>query len=115
LASDEQTTGLDQINTAITQMDQVTQHNAALVEEAAAAAEALQNQGAALEKAVSIFQLTDLQTQQHSSAPMAKRKMNVHKPDARPTRPAVAPSRKPAIAGPASAKKTAKSDDWEEF
>ncbi|HXA46537.1 MAG TPA: methyl-accepting chemotaxis protein [Burkholderiaceae bacterium] len=116
VASDEQTTGLDQINTAITQMDQVTQHNAALVEEAAAAAEALQNQGTALAKAVSIFQLTDEQTDQHSTAPIAKRKFNDQKPASKPVnRPAVAPSRKPAIAGPVSASKAVSSDSWEEF
>jgi methyl-accepting chemotaxis protein len=114
VASDEQTTGLDQINIAITQMDQVTQHNAALVEEAAAAAEALQNQGTALATAVSIFQLTDEQTRQHSTAPIAKRKMSVQKPAAKPARPAVAPSRKPAIASSASSK-AAGSGEWEEF
>src|SRR5690606_10264829 len=43
-ASQEQTTGIDQINRAVSQMDEVTQQNAALVEEAAAAAHSLQEQ-----------------------------------------------------------------------
>ncbi|KQV89937.1 hypothetical protein ASD15_24910 [Massilia sp. Root351] len=56
-ASVEQTSGIEQINRAISQMDQVTQQNAALVEEAAAAAAALQDQSQALAHAVSVFQL----------------------------------------------------------
>ncbi|MDM0052436.1 hypothetical protein QTI04_25785, partial [Variovorax sp. J22R115] len=51
------TSGIEQINQAITQMDQVTQQNAALVEEAAAAAASLQEQAGSLVDAVSIFRL----------------------------------------------------------
>jgi methyl-accepting chemotaxis protein len=57
-ASTEQTLGIEQINRAISQMDQVTQQNAALVEEAAAAAASLQDQSTALAEVVSVFQLT---------------------------------------------------------
>jgi methyl-accepting chemotaxis protein len=57
-ASSEQTLGIEQINRAISQMDQVTQQNAALVEEAAAAAASLQGQSSALAEVVSVFQLT---------------------------------------------------------
>ncbi|HYP71034.1 MAG TPA: methyl-accepting chemotaxis protein [Variovorax sp.] len=56
-ASREQTSGIEQINQAITQMDQVTQQNAALVEEAAAAASSLQGQAGQLTDAVGIFKL----------------------------------------------------------
>jgi len=56
-ASQEQSGGIEQVNTAITQMDQVTQQNAALVEEAAAAAEAMQEQAQALAQAVAVFKL----------------------------------------------------------
>jgi len=56
-ASVEQTSGIEQINRAIAQMDEVTQQNAALVEEAAAAAAALQDQSQALAQAVSVFRL----------------------------------------------------------
>jgi aerotaxis receptor len=54
-ASQEQTSGIEQINQAITQMDQVTQQNAALVEEASATAQLLQEQADGLVKAVRVF------------------------------------------------------------
>ena len=57
VASVEQRDGIEQISIAISQMDGVTQQNAALVEQAAAAADALQQQAASLADAVSIFQL----------------------------------------------------------
>ena len=60
-ASQEQTAGIDQINQAISQMDQVTQQNAALVEEAAAAAASLQDQAGALAEVVSGFRLEQAQ------------------------------------------------------
>jgi methyl-accepting chemotaxis protein I, serine sensor receptor len=56
-ASSEQSAGIGQINIAIAQMDQVTQQNAALVEEAAAAAGALEDQANRLNAAVAIFEL----------------------------------------------------------
>jgi methyl-accepting chemotaxis protein len=56
-ASREQTSGIEQINLAVTQMDQVTQQNAALVEEAAAAAEAMQERAEELARVVSVFTL----------------------------------------------------------
>ncbi|CDG82184.1 methyl-accepting chemotaxis protein [Janthinobacterium agaricidamnosum] len=56
-ASREQEAGIEQINIAITEMDAVTQQNAALVEEAAAAAESLQGQAGSLSQMVSIFKL----------------------------------------------------------
>jgi methyl-accepting chemotaxis protein-1 (serine sensor receptor) len=54
-ASAEQTAGIEQVSVAVVQMDQVTQQNAALVEEAAAAAEAMLDQAASLAQAVSVF------------------------------------------------------------
>jgi len=56
-ASVEQSAGIEQVNQAITQMDEVTQQNAALVEEAAAAAESLEEQAGHLARAVSVFVL----------------------------------------------------------
>ena len=56
-ASSEQSTGIGHVNTAITEMDSVTQQNAALVEEAAAAAGSLQDQSAKLAQLVSRFKL----------------------------------------------------------
>ena len=58
-ASQEQTQGIEQINQAITQMDQVTQQNAVLVEEAAAAAGSLQEQAGSLVHVVAAFKLID--------------------------------------------------------
>ncbi len=56
-ASVEQTQGIGQVGDAVTQLDQVTQQNAALVEESAAAAESLRLQAVQLNDAVSIFQV----------------------------------------------------------
>jgi methyl-accepting chemotaxis protein len=56
-ASAEQSTGIDQVNQAISEMDHVTQQNAALVEEAAAAAESLQSQASQLSELVAVFTL----------------------------------------------------------
>ncbi|MGV3581201.1 MAG: methyl-accepting chemotaxis protein [Methylophilus sp.] len=56
-ASSEQSTGIHQVNQAVTTMDEVTQQNAALVEEAAAAAESLVEQAVQLNDAVSVFKL----------------------------------------------------------
>jgi methyl-accepting chemotaxis protein len=56
-ASQEQSAGIEQVNHAITQMDQVTQQNAALVEQAAAAAGSLKHQADSLVRAVEVFRL----------------------------------------------------------
>jgi methyl-accepting chemotaxis protein len=58
-AASEQSAGIDQMNIAVTQMDEVTQQNAALVEEASAAAHALEEQAARLKQSVSIFQVEE--------------------------------------------------------
>nr|WP_308494812.1 methyl-accepting chemotaxis protein [Duganella fentianensis] len=60
-ASSEQSHGIQQINQAIAEMDDVTQQNASLVEQAAAAAEALNGQAANLVQTMSVFQLRDQQ------------------------------------------------------
>lgn len=56
-ASQEQSTGIEQVNQAVIQMDDVTQQNAALVEEAAASAESLEHQAKDLAGAISIFKV----------------------------------------------------------
>ena len=58
-ASQDQTVGIDQINQAMSQMDQVTQQNAALVEESAAAAQSLEAQAKNMVDLVSVFKITD--------------------------------------------------------
>ncbi|MCM5682975.1 methyl-accepting chemotaxis protein, partial [Schlegelella sp. S2-27] len=57
-ATAEQSSGIGQVNTAVTQLDQMTQQNAALVEESAAAAASLKDQAYRLADVVSAFKLT---------------------------------------------------------
>jgi methyl-accepting chemotaxis protein len=68
-ATGEQTLGIEQINEAISQMDQTTQQNASLVEEAAAASETLQRQASELADAVRVFKLEDAPQQRAGAAP----------------------------------------------
>jgi aerotaxis receptor len=56
-ATQEQTTGIDQVSAAVTDLDRVTQQNAALVEESAAAAESLKDQTSRLLASVSVFRI----------------------------------------------------------
>ena len=56
-ASDEQSRGIDQVGQAVSEMDRVTQQNAALVEESASAAAALEEQASMLTQAVSVFRI----------------------------------------------------------
>lgn len=120
-ASQEQTSGLDQINIAITQMDQVTQQNAALVEEAASAAESLQNQASVLVDAVSVFKLVGDGGGMRAGAAAAKSTNKepvvaklapaMKKPAAKTMRPALvtnSPKNETKPKAPAA-------DDWEEF
>ena len=66
-ASDEQSRGIDQVALAVSEMDRVTQQNAALVQESAAAAAALEDQASRLKMAVSAFRLTSKTTNTVSS------------------------------------------------
>jgi methyl-accepting chemotaxis protein len=72
-ASAEQSTGLDQVNIALTQMDEVTQQNSALVEQNAAAAKSLEQQSKAMDERVSSFKLSGAQAAGHAPAAPAKR------------------------------------------
>jgi len=107
-ASQEQSAGIEQVNQAIGQMDQVTQQNAALVEEAAAAAESLNEQAAKLAEAVSVFKLDRI------AAVAPSKKVNVSARVASHGAPAnraiAAPSTKKIANGAATG-----GDDWEEF
>jgi methyl-accepting chemotaxis protein len=76
-ASVEQSAGIDQVNAAVTSMDEVTQQNAALVEQAAAAAESLVEQAVNLIDTVSVFQL-DVEATEKRHAPNSSMK-NVNK------------------------------------
>jgi methyl-accepting chemotaxis protein len=122
-ASAEQSAGIEQVNMSIIEMDSMTQQNAALVEEAAAAAQSLQDQAGELGRVVSIFKLVEGDEQSIEptlaapapAAPVATLPA-VRTPAARPARPAL---KKPAAAAaPAKPKKApvaAGSDEWEEF
>ena len=61
-ASNEQSNGIGEVNTAVTHLDQMTQQNAALVEESAAAAESLREQAQRLAQVVDTFKLSSEQT-----------------------------------------------------
>ncbi|APW42301.1 methyl-accepting chemotaxis protein [Rhodoferax saidenbachensis] len=110
----EQTSGIAQINQAIVQLDNVTQQNAALVEEAAAAADSLNQQAGRMVNVVSVFKLD---THAAASAPQPSRKLPVPQaarlapPKSRPSAAAIPPRRAPtAIASSAEA-----NDDWASF
>jgi methyl-accepting chemotaxis protein len=76
-ASVEQTTGINQVNQAVTSMDEATQQNAALVEEAAAAAESLVEQAVQLSDVVSVFKLgKDSGERRSANSPMRGAKVS---------------------------------------
>ena len=103
-ASQEQSQGIAQVNATVTQMDDATQQNAALVEEAAAAAQSLQDQAGKLAQVVSVFKLEETG---HAAPPQQP----ARKPTlAKPSRPVMV---KAAI--PAARPKAPASDAWEEF
>jgi methyl-accepting chemotaxis protein len=74
-ASTEQTAGIEQVNKAVAEMDDVTQQNAALVEESAAAAQSMQEQAEALARVVGFFRLDEAPSQ--AVAPAAPARPNV--------------------------------------
>jgi methyl-accepting chemotaxis protein len=137
-ASAEQSAGIEQVNLSIIEMDGMTQQNAALVEQAAAAFQSLQDQASELQRVVSIFKLGEGDEQLALEAPAAPVSTAVvtRAVVARPA-PARAQLKKPATATPAKAKAkapvrhtdtaaapastarkvsaAAAADDWEEF
>ena len=124
-ASREQATGLDQINTAVGQMDEITQRNAALVEETTAAAQSLNNLAHQLAELVSFFK-TDASAPIMVSAPPpvaakpAAAKVAAPAPKAQPkpaTAKAAASPAKPAPQAQmaAATPKPATDEDWQEF
>ena len=110
-ASHEQSEGIGQVNTAVAQMDQVTQQNASLVQEASAASASLAAQAQRLEQAVSVFRLRDeqrLRRPQPALASAPRSEPLKRPPEARAAAAGSAPARRPAETASAS-------DDWEEF
>ncbi|MFM0344079.1 methyl-accepting chemotaxis protein [Paraburkholderia sp. RL17-347-BIC-D] len=74
-ASEEQSSGISQVGRAVTQMDEVTQQNAALVEQAAAAAASLQDQAGRLRDTVSAFRVNSGDVAVQNSAAVAARRV----------------------------------------
>ncbi|WP_167455832.1 methyl-accepting chemotaxis protein [Xanthomonas dyei] len=110
-ASQEQSAGIEQVNQTITQMDETTQQNAALVEEATAAARSMEEQAGHLAEAVSVFKLDEsAAVAQARVRPVASRPVAV-KTAAKPAvRTAAAPSARSAKPQAALA-----DGNWQEF
>ncbi len=118
-ASIEQTAGIEQVNSAIAEMDQVVQQNAALVEQAAAAASSLQDEAANLAGVVAVFKLADQRAAPvlrprdarpaAKAAPRKARAIAVATPPAPSPAPARQPARKTVNA------RVATDESWEEF
>ncbi|WP_161963610.1 methyl-accepting chemotaxis protein [Xanthomonas arboricola] len=110
-ASQEQSAGIEQVNQTITQMDETTQQNAALVEEATAAARSMEEQAGHLAEAVSVFKLDEsAAVAQARVRPVASRPVAV-KTAAKPAvRTATAPSARSAKPQAALA-----DGNWQEF
>jgi methyl-accepting chemotaxis protein-1 (serine sensor receptor) len=116
-ASQEQNAGIEQVNVAIVQMDQTTQQNAALVEQASAAAQSLQHEAATLARTVGAFRI-DAAADAAPTAPAPRPpaapavEAPVRARLAKPAAPAAAPepraARKEAVSATAG-------DGWEEF
>ena len=94
-ASDEQSRGIQQVSLAVTEMDNVTQQNASLVEEASSAAASLEDQAGRLTQAVAVFRLNDAPVAQVAKAAQSALRT-----------PNLAP--RPALA-------TSGNDNWETF
>jgi len=125
-ASQEQSAGIEQVNMSIIEMDSMTQQNAALVEESAAAAQALQDQATELARVVSIFKL-EIGEERVMAPVVAAVPSTKHAVAVVPKAPRPAPKKKPAAAAApaasasvssAASKKVVaatSSDEWEEF
>jgi len=110
-ASLEQSSGVTQVNEAVTQLDQTTQQNAALVQQSAAAAASLREQADRLAEAVAMFRLSRDQTRQVLAKAQAASRAQAAKPAPQPS-PPVPLARKRDAGGGESRRKD---DGWDEF
>ncbi len=102
-ASAEQATGIEQVNKALTQMDEVTQQNSALVEENAATAKTLEQQSKAMNDEVSVFRVDD--SDDEAAAAPARSAAAARKPEVKPAaKPAVAQKRAVTVVATVSAR-----------
>ena len=108
-ASSEQASGIDQVNAAVSQMDEMTQQNAALVEESAAAAHALEDQSRELNRLMGFFNTGAAAV---AATPTPAAAAPSHKPAAKPAAKSAAKTTvKPKLASTAKAS----ASEWEEF
>lgn len=122
-ASNEQATGIDEVNTAISQMDEVTQQNAALVEENTAAAQSMVEQAKTLEQLMSFFALDEQSQSKKSSLPKPNAiKAGVKRPAIQAKKPITSAPRKieakPSTVKPSSVNGKGGvnyNEGWEEF
>ncbi|MES2300429.1 MAG: methyl-accepting chemotaxis protein [Pseudomonadota bacterium] len=120
-ASEEQSLGIEQVNEAINQMDEMTVQNAALVEQAAAAAQSMQDEAGVLSEAVAVFKLREGAMGQARVTAAPPRKSGAARPAApklAASKPKAAPRQIKAPAAPSAPKAAASADsaaDWEEF
>ncbi|MGK5032858.1 methyl-accepting chemotaxis protein [Janthinobacterium sp. MDT1-19] len=114
-ATHEQTIGIEQINMAIAQMDEVTQQNAALVEEAAAASQSMQEQAGELAHVVGFFKTGNAVAASQPAVKLAAARSSIAAPA--PARPEArkAPVRQAVAAAPARRSNAAAESEWEEF
>ncbi len=112
-ASAEQTAGIEQVNQAIGQMDDVTQQNAALVEQAAAAAESLEEQAHSLSITVAQFKVNN---DSRTAPGGASKAVSFHSapPQKETAQARTASAKKPAAVKPKPIPQSS-SDEWEEF
>ncbi len=114
-ASAEQSVGIEQVNKSIMQMEQVTQQNAALVEESAAASESMDDEAQGLGKLIDFFKVDDRAADFASkrSAKPAQERRSANRPWSKPA--------SASASGPASRISTQRAvgsdagDDWDEF
>ena len=113
-ASREQSNGIDQVNTAVSQMDKITQQNAALVEEAAAAAKSMEEQTEELASIVAAFQIgtASAATPPVSRATPVRPSPATVKAAPHPAKPGV---KKPQAQPKQQATSGAAEEDWKEF
>ncbi|MBU0889898.1 MAG: HAMP domain-containing protein [Gammaproteobacteria bacterium] len=127
-SSNEQRDGIGQVNQAVSNLDQMTQQNAALVEESAAAASSLRDQAQRLAEVVSVFNVgyqpaatppaprpPAPRAAAPSLAPPAPKTAGAAIPKAPPARALKAPAPKPAKHAPKAASSKGSDEDWESF
>ena len=115
-ASSEQSRGIEQVNLAITQMDNVTQQNAALVEEAAAASRSMEDQGQQLNEAVAFFQILNSDAVGgFGSAASSHSGTAQREPAATPVRRAIRATPAPVAALATAAVAAGTNDGWDRF